>query len=28
VNTYAGHITCPPVAESQGQTCRDLAELL
>jgi alanine dehydrogenase len=28
VNTYAGHITCRPVAESQGRTYTDLAELL
>ncbi|HEX5759104.1 MAG TPA: alanine dehydrogenase [Thermoanaerobaculia bacterium] len=28
VNTYAGEITSPPVAESQGRPCRDLRELL
>ena len=28
VNTYAGHITCQPVAESQGRPYRDLNELL
>ncbi len=28
VNTYQGHITCRPVAESQGRPYRDLAELL
>lgn len=27
-NTYAGHITCRPVAESQGRACRELEELL
>jgi len=28
VNTYAGHITCQPVAESQGLRHKDLDELL
>ncbi len=28
VNTYAGHITCQPVAESQDRPYRDLKELL
>jgi alanine dehydrogenase len=28
VNTYAGHITCRPVAESQGREFRELGELL
>ena len=28
VNTYAGHITCAPVAESQGRPSKDLADLL
>ncbi len=28
VNTYAGHITCAPVAESQGRPWRDLNELI
>jgi len=28
VNTYAGHITCRPVAESQGLPYRDLDDLL
>jgi alanine dehydrogenase len=28
VNTYAGHITCPPVAESQGLPYKDLDGLL
>ncbi len=28
VNTYAGHITCAPVAESQGRESKDLGELL
>ncbi|MEM8997245.1 MAG: alanine dehydrogenase [Acidobacteriota bacterium] len=28
VNTYAGEITCEPVAESQGKPFRDVAELL
>ena len=28
VNTYAGHITCPPVAESQGRESKDLTDLL
>ena len=28
VNTYAGHITYPGVAESQGKPCQDLASLL
>jgi alanine dehydrogenase len=28
VNTYAGHITCPPVAESQGREPQDLTDLL
>jgi alanine dehydrogenase len=28
VNTYAGHITCAPVAESQGRPAKDLADLL
>ncbi len=28
VNTYAGHITCQPVAESQGRPYRSLDELL
>ena len=28
VNTYAGHITCRPVAESLGRPYRDLGELL
>jgi len=28
VNTYAGHITCRPVAESQDRAYTDLAELL
>jgi alanine dehydrogenase len=28
VNTYAGHITCPPVADSQKLPCKDLDELL
>ncbi len=28
VNTYAGHITCPPVAESQGQPSTPLQELI
>jgi alanine dehydrogenase len=27
VNTYAGHITCQPVADSQGKPYRDLKEL-
>jgi alanine dehydrogenase len=27
VNTFAGHITCAPVAESQGKPSRDLSEL-
>jgi alanine dehydrogenase len=28
VNTYAGHITCQPVADSQHLPCKDLDELL
>jgi alanine dehydrogenase len=28
VNTYAGHITCQPVAESQNQPYKPLSELL
>ena len=28
LNTYAGHITCQPVAESQGRPYKDAAELL
>jgi alanine dehydrogenase len=28
VNTYAGHITCQAVADSQGLPCRDLEELM
>jgi alanine dehydrogenase len=28
VNTFAGHITCEPVAESQDRPYRDLSDLL
>ncbi|MBZ5515934.1 MAG: alanine dehydrogenase [Acidobacteriia bacterium] len=28
VNTYAGHLTCRPVAESQGLPCQELEDLL
>jgi alanine dehydrogenase len=28
VNTYGGHLTCRPVAESQGKPYRELGELL
>lgn len=28
VNTYAGHITCGPVGESQGRPFRDLSDLI